>query len=182
MQADHAVPDPAAHVPREWVVEWYRPKTLQRLLRGVIVPAIMIAAGACVLAVMGVSGPETYSVLITLMGLILTILGPFFGIRHFLLILGEDRCLTLKNTGLTYDRDSAHYAVLWDVLDDVVLDEQTGQLRVTSEDGEPFLIDDAFISISQADLAKRILTVRTQALMGLLRPPVADPAPEIKAR
>ncbi len=121
---------------RSFVVEWFRPRILGRLLRGSAIPAVLIAAGASVLAVMGSSPPAAYSEVFTILGLLLTIVGPALGIRHFFRILREDRCLIFTSQGLTYDRDGAHHHVRWETIDDATYDEALDRVFVTREDGE----------------------------------------------
>jgi len=161
--------------PAPFVVEWYRPRTLWRLLIGSALPASLVAAGAVILAVMGTADPRNYSEAFTIVGLCLTIVGPVLGIRHFFRILSEDRCLTFTNEALTYDRDGKHYRAAWEVIDQVVHEPETDVIVITREDDSPILIEDTFIGQTGELLAKRIVDIRRKALMGLLRRPVAPP-------
>ena len=157
-------------LPPGFVVEWHRPAVSQRLFQVWWRPALMIAVGACCLAVAGILGddPRAY-IPLTIVGLPLTIAGPYKGLRGLFKIFAEDDFLEVRSTGLRARIGNDVRFVPWDALDAISPHESGKGIRISLDEGDDWLFPHSFIGFSDDAFCTRLLELRRKGLMGLLR-------------
>jgi hypothetical protein len=134
-------------------------------------PALMIAVGACCLACAGVFGDDSSRYIpLTLVGLPLTVVGPYLEIRGLFAIFSEDEILEICSHGIRARVDGSVRYVPWDLLGDVQPNDTVHRLVPHVEGGSTWLIPHPFMGYDDAALAGHVMKLRTKGLMGLLRP------------
>ena len=131
----------------------------------------MIVVGACCLAVAGILGDEPSSYIpLTIVGLPLTIAGPFMGLRGLFGIFSEDDFLEVRSTGLrARTGDQVQYAA-WEELESIRTNPDGQGIIIEFEHDVQWLIPHSFLGFQDDALCKHLAELRTKGLMGLLRP------------
>lgn len=152
-------------------MEWFRPQVGRRLLRIWWAPALMILGAATCLCYAGVVAEDpTVVVTLTAIGLPLTVLGAYWGLRGFFKFLSENTCLELHTTGLRYRWGDEDRFVLWDAIDAIDALEEGVGIVITLESEPPWHIRQSDLGMDATSLAQHLMKSRNKALMGLLRP------------
>ena len=157
--------------PPGFTVEWHRPAVGRRLFEVWWLPATMIVIGAACLAVAGILGydPSAY-IPLTIVGLPLTIAGPYMGIRGLFGIFAEDDFLEVRSTGLRARvGDEVRYEP-WQAVDDISPNPEGRGIIIHFEDSEDWIIPHTFLGFNNQDFCAHLMELRTKGLMGLLRP------------
>ena len=157
--------------PPGFTVEWHRPAVGRRLFDVWWLPATMIVVGAACLAVAGILGddPSAY-IPLTVVGLPLTIAGPYMGIRGLFGIFSEDDFLEVRSTGLRARVGREIRYEPWQSVDSIEPNAQSRGIVILFEESDDWVIPHSFLGFSDEDLAKHLMELRTKGLMGLLRP------------
>lgn len=155
----------------ERTVEWYRPALLGRMALVWMVGVMLIGFGMLASGIaFDPTGrfPEELQFACLILGVLGTVGGALFGLLGILRLLATDPVwLLLRLDGVVFHDHSQEVKVQWSALKAVRWEDRS--LKLVREDGPEVVIEYTFMGISGPDLAKRIVEIQRQALMGVLQ-------------
>ena len=131
----------------------------------------MIAIGASCLAVAGILGddPSAY-IPLTVVGLPLTIAGPYMGIRGLFGIFAEDDFLEVRSTGIRARVGEEVRYEPWQAFETIHPNPKGRGFIIYFEESPDWIIPHSFLGFQDDAFCEHLIALRNKGLMGLLKP------------
>ncbi len=168
------MPAPTPETRRDFIVEWYRPDRRREIVRvAAIAGGVMVVAAVTIgLARSGVlSGSPAARIALGVVGAVLVVSGPIFGLVGFHSLVGSNAYLAIRGDGLFRHPGGTSPGLLipWADVVEARVEEGVG-LRVERADGSTLDAPERYQDVTPDELAARINRARQRAMLGLLRP------------
>lgn len=156
------------------LVEWHRVEQGRALVRAFIPAFVLLPLGGFLVggALMPRLVPIALAPWVTLLGLLVTALGPCWAVAQLLRSIRSDLYVAIRVDGLCIrlDPSRGERVYPWDSIEDAQYDEALRALRVSLKEAEPVTIAASFSRLDLPELARRIRDARRLAVWNRLTP------------
>lgn len=188
---DRTDPEDPLAIPAAPIVEWFRVDATRRIAKYLAIGASGMLAGSVAVArlvmtapthvvLYGSRSPTRYPVIWpatpvdpetlawTLIGFALVVGCGLFAVLGLRRVLSEESYLALRVDGVLFQSGERRRFARWDDVEDVTHDPERDALVLALRGEEtPWALDARFAGASNAEIAKKALTVRRRALFGM---------------